>query len=505
MKHKAFILNGSYFAVDPIELDFPCEIHFTRFGSKQQKIYSNVNVYEKIDFFDELSYKVFISSNEPITSVNREEVNHIINNYFQYDLILTTDKDVLDNVPNSVLFPYGTTWLNKSKHHIDSVGTFDKSILKEIDKKTFNVSFVTTGRRNKEGYELRHSIWNNRDNIKIPTLFYSSTRDRTDIFNYSSTTHNGLLPNDDKINLFKSQFSIAIESTREQFYFTEKLIDCLLTKTVPVYWGATDIDQFFDTRGFIIINDYEDFLIKINEINENTYESLKPYIDYNFEKAKQYGQSFFSRIEDKIKEQYTEDASKKDILWTIGILTLPQRKDKLKRLLDLLHKTTPLRYKNRIEIIINEDDGKKSIGVKRQEVIDKAKGKYISFIDDDDMVSISYITKIADTLSLKNVDGVGFLGIFYYEGNPGLLFSHANKNKTHHLSECGKIQYRTLNHLNPVKTDIARQIKYLDISHGEDMDYSNKLFESNLIKSEYCIEEVLYHYLYVDKQNRNFI
>ena len=501
-KYQATILNGDYLGVNPILLNFPCEIHFTRFGNKQFKLHSNMSAYEKINFVDKTNYKVFVSCNEPTSSSSREEVNHVINNYFQYDLILTTDDEVLKNTSNSVFFPYGTTWLNKSKHHPDAIGEFAQDIINQTSNKTFNVSFVTTNRRFKEGYELRHKIWNNKNLINIPTIFYSSTRDITTTGGYSQTLHNGLLPNDDKINLFKSQYSIAIESTKEKSYFSEKLIDCLLTKTVPIYWGAPDIGEFFDIRGFITFDSFDEFLIKVNSINETTYESMKPYIDANFEKAKEYGRSFFSRIQDKIEEQWKLDNSKTDKLWTIGILTIPERKDVLNRILNHLNDNTPERYKNRIEIIVNEDNKEHTIGYKRQEVLEKAKGKYISFIDDDDMVSISYISKIADILNTEKYDGVGFLGIFYENKIPMLLFSHSNTNTSHYLSDDSKIRHRPLNHLNPVLLSIAKTIGYSDLNFGEDMDYCDKLSISNLIKKQNMINEVLYHYLFDDNKSK---
>lgn len=40
------------------------------------------------------------------------------------------------------------------------------------------------------------------------------------------------------------EFSIAVENCIEQGYFTEKITDCILTNTTPIYYGCPDIDQF---------------------------------------------------------------------------------------------------------------------------------------------------------------------------------------------------------------------------------------------------------------------
>jgi hypothetical protein len=68
----------------------------------------------------------------------------------------------------------------------------------------------------------------------------------------------------DKKDLFESKFSIIIENCKDKNYFSEKLIDCLLCKTIPIFWGCDNIGDFFDTRGFIICKDADDIINKSN-------------------------------------------------------------------------------------------------------------------------------------------------------------------------------------------------------------------------------------------------
>jgi hypothetical protein len=355
----------------------------------------------------------------------------------------------------------------------------------------------------KEGYEIRKKIWNSRNEIKIPTKFYSSSRMPTTFIlkdelgnknQFSNTLHDGFIKDDDKINLFDYQFNIAVESSKEKSYFTEKLIDPLLTKTIPIYWGCPNIEEFFDTRGMIIFNSFEEYIEKINKIDETTYESMKPYVEKNYNLALEYGRSFFDRIEQIIKENYNNE-NKKEILWSICILTVPERENKLQKLLKKLTETTPYSFKHRIEIIVNSDNKQKTVGQKRNECVLKAKGKYISFIDDDDMVSDAYIPKICRKLNSNLYDGIGFWGLYYVNDNPTMWFNHANINGGHFKDNLGR-QRRPLNHLNPIKTEISKQILYPEKNYGEDSDYCDKLLNSGLIKNEYNFEEVMYHYLW---------
>jgi hypothetical protein len=49
-----------------------------------------------------------------------------------------------------------------------------------------------------------------------------------------------------KYGLLDYTFSVAIENCVEDGYFTEKLTDCILTNTTPIYYGCPSIDKFFD-------------------------------------------------------------------------------------------------------------------------------------------------------------------------------------------------------------------------------------------------------------------
>jgi hypothetical protein len=514
---KAIVQNGDYFC-DEINLDFPCEIHITRFGlthvsgtPPRIRERKEDKRQDTIDFQNKDAYKVFICSNEPASSKSRELNDVIIDNAHQYDLILASHPDIIENADNAIFFPYGGTWLNKkSNSHLDSLGSFDASILDKIKEKKFGVTFLTTCLQQKVGYELRKKIWNNKDKVKIPNKFYSSNRHPTtwkfldphtqELIPFSDppTLHDGHIKDDDKLYLFDHQFSIAVENTKETSYFTEKIIDCLLTKTVPIYWGAPDIDEFFDIRGMIVVENFDDFIEKINKIDETTYESMKPYIEKNYKLAQEFGKSFFSRIENIVKTEHKFHMEKEDILWSICILTVDGREDKLNRLTQILNSTIPVSYKHRIEIIVNKDNRTKTVGQKRNECLNKAKGEYVSFIDDDDVVSLTYIPKIVRKLNSGMYDGIGFWGMYYVDNNAAMLFNHANKNNGHFKNN-GR-QYRPLNHLNPVKTHIAKQIGYPEKNFGEDSDYCDKLLASGLIRSEYNFEEIMYHYLWSQKE-----
>lgn len=276
---KPLILNADYMYEenDIPECKQPCEIHFTRFGT-------NKTPGGPVQFYSDAKTKIFVNCNEPTTSAWVEQADHIINNQEKYNWILTTNPKVLKNCKNAHLFPYGTTWLNKTKHHIDSLGKFTENLGNL--KKENSVSMICGASVGKKGYDLRLKIWYNRHNILAKTKFYTSTR--------WPIPNEEQLPNDDKINLFSSMYSVAIESSTESDYFTEKLVDCLITKTIPIYWGCPNISEYFDTSYWIPIEN-----TLTHKYTEEYYNENLEKINFNYEKAKYYSSCLFNRVLEK--------------------------------------------------------------------------------------------------------------------------------------------------------------------------------------------------------------
>ena len=178
------------------------------------------------------------------------------------------------------------------------------------------------------------------------------------------------------------------------------------------------------------------------------------------------------------------------ILWTIGILHLPAKRAECYRTLviELNKQIDNGGFSDKIEILTESDNGENSVGKKRNNVIDRAMGEYVCFIDDDDAVTDIYISATMKALESKPdvVELVGYLPKY------NLPFIH-NLNCGGHFKKDG-IQFRTPNHLNTIKTEIARNIRYPEISHGEDQDYSHRLWDSGLMTREALIGERMYIY-----------
>ena len=94
------------------------------------------------------------------------------------------------------------------------------------------------------------------------------------------------------------RFSIVVENEAIPGWHTEKILDCFLTGTVPIYWGDPNISDIYDTRGILQMDEYLDSDPKswtkesFDVFNENLYDSMYDHVKTNFqiafEKAHEY-------------------------------------------------------------------------------------------------------------------------------------------------------------------------------------------------------------------------
>jgi len=178
---------------------------------------------------------------------------------------------------------------------------------------------------------------------------------------------------------------------------------------------------------------------------------------------------------------------------SILILSIESRADKLASLKARIEKLAPLNC----EILVSLDNGEKTKGKKRNELLQAAKGEYIAFIDDDDNISDNYFTLIYRGIS-AGVDCCELKGMYYENGTQKKPFVHSIRYKAY--DENKDFYERYPNHLNCIKASIAKQFKFISegpqANHGEDTDWATQIHKSGLLKTEYPIKEVIYHYYY---------
>ena len=173
--------------------------------------------------------------------------------------------------------------------------------------------------------------------------------------------------------------------------------------------------------------------------------------------------------------------------WSILIPTMPGRDAQLQALLARIHEKVTW---TRPEIRIDYDNRTASIGEKRQRLLQGARGKYMSFVDDDDELTDAYFEDVQRCIE----SGSDVMRLHGRIGN--FVFTHSIDFKTGFMARLPNEFLRTPNHLNLILTDIAKLIPFKSIKRGEDLEWSVALSRLGVLRSEYCPDPSRIHYIY---------
>lgn len=199
----------------------------------------------------------------------------------EFDHILTYDPWVLKRYPQAQKFVYGTTFVDKAP-----------------DNREFSISTVVGTKLISKGHHLRQKFLKKAGKIRNPFRWFFSNQYEEDNIPIPA---GGLKLGDDKSAVFRSQFHVAIENCRMPDYFTEKVMDCFMTKTVPIYWGCTNVADYFNPGGIITCKSLGALVKACNNITPDTYSRMQAAIDENYERAQKYV-NLADRLADKIRE-----------------------------------------------------------------------------------------------------------------------------------------------------------------------------------------------------------
>ena len=190
-------------------------------------------------------------------SIDSNSYAYVASHSSKFDVVLTFHAELLKLGSPFQFYPFGGCWIKPEDWCVYT--------------KTRAVSIIASAKRDTEGHQLRHKI------------IAESGRDDLALFGrgYREIPY--------KLEALKDfQFSFVIENSRLDCYFTEKLIDCLLTGTVPVYYGCPSIGKFFNTDGFLFLNNINELKDVENQLTEALYAQKLPAIRENFQLPQKY-------------------------------------------------------------------------------------------------------------------------------------------------------------------------------------------------------------------------
>lgn len=178
-------------------------------------------------------------------------------NYDLFNMIFTFDERLVGLSPKIRYVPYGTTWIHNPH--------------KKVYNKTKLVSAVFSSKNFTEGHHIRHQIFRKYSNL---VNFYGSINNRRI---------------DQKIEGLRDYaFSAVVENWNGNSYFSEKLLDCLMTGTIPIYWGFPKYKNLFNPDGFIYFTNISELREIMSTLSMDLYERKLSAVKDNFNRAFKY-------------------------------------------------------------------------------------------------------------------------------------------------------------------------------------------------------------------------
>jgi len=191
----------------------------------------------------------------------------------EFNIILTHDANLLKRDPNKYVYlPADTTIIE------------DKSIA--MHQKSKLTSFIYSKKQFLEGHKMRFKI----------AEYIKDKKYKIDSFGH------GCFPIERKADALKDYcFSIAVENSSADNYFTDKILDCFATGTIPIYWGCPNVFDYFNKDGILYFKTIEELDVILKDLSFEKYESMLDIAKENFEKAK-----YYMRLDDIVLDTIIE-------------------------------------------------------------------------------------------------------------------------------------------------------------------------------------------------------
>jgi hypothetical protein len=189
----------------------------------------------------------------------------------QFSHVITNQNQIKHN--NINILHTGTPWfVNKSYDELIDLN--EKSV-----EKTKKISIITSNKLVTDGHKKRFEFA-----MKLKKYF----NDEIDLFG------RGINDFDDKWDVLAPyKYNICIENSKQDDYFTEKINDCFLSFTFPIYYGCNNLKKYYSPTSFKeididnydfslrtienILNDKFHYNEHLNSIKESRYKCLNNY------------------------------------------------------------------------------------------------------------------------------------------------------------------------------------------------------------------------------------
>lgn len=181
-------------------------------------------------------------------------------NAHKFDCVLTYHAELLAR-PGFRFMPYAGVWVPRAQWSMHA--------------KIGLCSMLYGAKQATEGHRLRHAI---ADAVGAYDVHFFGARGTP--VDYSPRTKVTVLA--------RYAFSIVGETCRQENLFTEILLDCFATGTIPVFWGCPNVGDFFDERGVLSFETADECASLVGELSLGLYDSLSRYAQENLRRVADY-------------------------------------------------------------------------------------------------------------------------------------------------------------------------------------------------------------------------
>lgn len=188
--------------------------------------------------------------------INPKSYEFILRHRAHFDEVLTHQRDFADYVGGRY-YPFGGSRITSLRRTMRA-------------QKTQIACMIASPKQSAPGHRLRHEV----------AARYGHSIDVYGPEYGGGVHHADILP--------KYRYAVVIENEQSSDWFTEKLIDCLLVGTIPLYWGSPDAAARFVAGGIIPWHHLDQLGEMLKATTMDTYTRLHAYVTANHYLAAQY-------------------------------------------------------------------------------------------------------------------------------------------------------------------------------------------------------------------------
>lgn len=285
-KLKIFFLADRAFAHSPYGHKRPKYIFWDRYNyGLKTHFYSQLEAFRTTGHPDK-RYAMFLESKSVKPEYYAKLIKHKAYFMNEFDYVFTHDYDILNTISNSKFVPFcAAYWYGM---HDPSVITADNYMHK--DK---NISILASYKSKTPLHRLRRDIAMHCRNTGIADAYGT----------FDGNMNAYVAP---EITLQRYRYSIIIENDITPYFFTEKITNCFISQTIPVYLGASGINEFFNPDGIITLtvnsaNNIDDVL---RQCTPEEYMRRLPAILDNFRRVHEYESPYDYMYAHHLREYY---------------------------------------------------------------------------------------------------------------------------------------------------------------------------------------------------------